>query len=125
MVFSLPPDEEDATPRNYPFIGNTRIPHWENHTADQLWHSSVQGQVWRADGFLRTNLSGILNLIGAVNVKFKFILCTTFDFKEDYTYSLKAKQHQSYMKWNYDYLGLFLLPLYIVNSFQFIKSNPY
>lgn len=32
----------------------------------------------------------IRHLTGAVNIKFKFILCTTFDFKADYTSVVKG-----------------------------------
>lgn len=68
-------------------------------------------------------------LSGPVNVTFKFILCTTFDFKADYTSSLKAGRHQSYMKWNYQYLDLssFFLsfpPFFPLSCCLFILLTP-
>lgn len=68
---------------------------------EESWPGLGQpGPPLQADGFtllhspppapLKKELPRIRHLAGAVNVKFKFILCTTFDFREDYTSAVKG-----------------------------------
>lgn len=115
--FQLPQTPSSPSPRHGGKLARTG-PAWAS-SAQMVSYPPLSSSSLPTPSSLKKRPSQNMSSHQSYKCNFKFILCTTFDFKEDYTSVVKGGPSTGLSRPPGP-----LRPRSIVNSFRFIRSNP-